>query len=88
MRKVFQVLMENQANQVPRVNKVLPVNPAMSASLDNRVRVERKVNLAMLERQVSVDVMDHPENVANLDLLVTRVRKDLVALKVILVSVV
>lgn len=104
----MQVLMENRANRVLRVNKVsvenqwivcipslhvfivyatlfcnkvLLVNPAMSASPDNRVRAEKRANPGMLEHQVNVDVMGHPENVVNLDLWVTRAHKDLVALK-------
>lgn len=84
----MQVLMENRANQVLRVNKVLLANPAMSASLDNRVRVEKRGNLDMLGPRVSVVVMGHPENVVNLDLSATKVHKDLVASRVILESVV
>lgn len=53
----------------------------MSASPDNRVRAEKRANPGMLEHQVNVDVMGHPENVVNLDLWVTRAHKDLVALK-------
>ena len=53
----------------------------MCASQGNQVFEVRKVNQVILVPQVSVDEMVHRENVVNLDLLVTRVHKDLVVLK-------
>lgn len=57
------------------------MNPATSANLVSLVHVVKRESLVIQALQANVVVMDHPENVENLALSVTKVRKGLVVLR-------